>query len=113
LAPAQDICMGCHVRARLKVDELKRTATVAWGVTLTFDQLKGLQYLGLNQTLTANHPVEGHPISGPNTDLGKSAPEITCLSCHQPHHSKHANLLLPNFSSETALCESCHKDPGP
>ncbi len=113
LASPQDICMGCHSRARLKVNEQKRTATVPWGVTLTFDQLKGWQYLNLNKTDTADHPVEGHPVTGPNTDLGNGAAEITCLSCHQPHHSNHANLLPPNFSTVTALCESCHKDPGP
>jgi len=109
LAAPQDICMGCHVRARLKVHNRKRTATVPWGVTLTFDQLKGCQYLGLNKALTANHPVEGHPMTGPNTDLGKGAAPITCLSCHQPHHSKHANLLPPEFSTREELCESCHK----
>lgn len=112
-APVQDLCMGCHVRARLKVDDQKRTATVPWGVTLTLDQLKGWQYIGLNKALTANHPVEGHPVTGPNTDLGTGAVEITCLSCHQPHHSMYANLLPPKFHTVTALCESCHKTPGP
>ncbi len=31
LAAPQDVCMGCHVRERLKVDEQNRTATVPWG----------------------------------------------------------------------------------
>ncbi len=112
LASPQDVCMGCHLRARLKVDEQKRTATVPWGVTLTFDQLKGLQYLGLSKALT-DHPVVGHPVTGPNTDLGKGAVELTCLSCHQPHHSNHMNLLPPKFSTATELCESCHKLQSP
>lgn len=113
LASPQNICMGCHVRERLKVHYQRRTATVPWGVTLTFEQLKGWQYLRLNKTLTANHPVEGHPVTGPNTVLGKGASQIACLSCHQPHHSRHANLLPPKFATTEALCESCHKYPGP
>jgi len=108
LAPVEDLCMGCHVRARLKINEQNRSATVPWGVTLTFEQLKGCQYLGLNKSLT-DHLVVGHPGAGPSTALGKGAPEITCLSCHQPHHSEVPNLLPPNVPNETALCETCHK----
>jgi predicted CXXCH cytochrome family protein len=76
LASPQNICMGCHVRGRLKINRQTRTATVPWGVTLTFDQLKGWQYLRLNKALTANHPIEGHPVAGPNTALGEGAPVI-------------------------------------
>lgn len=113
LAPPQELCMGCHVRSRLKIDPQKRTATVPWGITLPLDQFQGMPSLGLNQALTANHPVEGHPITGPNTDLGKDAPDITCLSCHQPHHSDRLNLLPPGFATATALCESCHREIDP
>jgi predicted CXXCH cytochrome family protein len=109
LAPPQDLCMGCHVRSRLKVKVKQQTARVPWGVTLTLSQLKGWQYIGLNKRLNADHPVEGHPVSGPNTALGKGTPEINCLSCHQPHHSENVSLLPAKFASQTALCESCHK----
>ena len=109
LAPTQELCMGCHVRRRLKVDAKHRTAEVPWGVTLSLDQLKGLQFLGLNKALSANHPDEGHPVRGPNTALGKGAAPINCLSCHQAHHSASMNLLPAKFVNKTALCESCHK----
>ena len=33
--------------------------------------MQGWQYVNLNKTLTANHPVENHSISGPNSALGK------------------------------------------
>ena len=101
--------MGCHVRSRLKVNAKNRTAKVPWGLTVTFDQLKGGQYIGLNKALHANHPIEGHPVVGPNTAMGKGAAEINCLTCHQPHHSESANLLPAKLGNETALCESCHK----
>jgi predicted CXXCH cytochrome family protein len=110
LAAQQDLCMGCHVRARLNVNRHKHTVTVPWGVALTFEQMKGWQYIGLNRALNLNHPIEGHPVSGPNTAIGRGAPEISCLSCHQPHHSDIANLLPPKIADVTALCETCHKN---
>lgn len=108
LTDSQDLCLGCHARTRLKVNRRKQQVTTPWGVTLTFTQMQGWQYLNLNKTLTANHPVEGHPVTGPNTALGKGSPEINCLSCHEPHHSKNPNLMPPNVKNQTALCETCH-----
>ena len=66
-ASAQDICMGHHTRSRLKVDAAKQTVTTPWGQPLTSAQMKNSQYLNLNTTETLNHPLEGHPVSGPNT----------------------------------------------
>ena len=104
----QDTCLGCHARARLKVNARKKTVRVPWGITLTFNQMQGWMYLNLNATLTANHPVEGHPVSGPNTALGPKAPPITCLSCHRPHGANHANLL-PKMPPDPgmSLCKTC------
>jgi predicted CXXCH cytochrome family protein len=109
LASTQVLCMGCHVRGGLKVDKLRRRAAFPWGATLGLDQLKGLKTLGLNKALSANHPVIGHPISGPNTAAGNGVGQVNCLSCHQAHHSVRRNLLPARFVSQTALCESCHK----
>lgn len=117
LADPQDLCLGCHARARLKVNRRKQKVTTPWGLTLTFAQMQSWQFLGLNKTLTKNHPVKGHPITGPNTALGKG--EISCLSCHLPHSSNQPNLILTQVHSgntglaaqgfyPTALCETCH-----
>ncbi len=104
----QDTCLGCHARARLKVNAKKKTVTVPWGVTLTFDQMKGWKYLNLNDSLTADHPVAGHPVSGPNTALGPQAPPMSCLSCHRPHASNYAHLLPKTPPDpQMALCKSC------
>ena len=97
--------MGCHTRSRVKVDDAKQTATTPWGQTLTLTQMKGLQYLNLNATETLNHPVEGHPVSGPNTSP-KLGP-VTCLSCHRPHASNSANLLLVGPLASMPDCRTC------
>jgi predicted CXXCH cytochrome family protein len=108
LVAEQELCMGCHVRGLPKVNTKKKTVAVPWGVTLTFQQMKGWYYIGLNQAHTANHPVMKHPVTGPNTALGKSAPDITCLSCHRTHASTQSNLRPPQFPNQMALCVSCH-----
>ncbi len=108
LASHQEICMGCHVYGLPKVNRKKKTVTVPWGATMTWKQVPRLYYIGLNKARTANHPVEGHPVTGPNTLLGKSAPEITCLSCHQAHTSTQPNLRPAKFGNQTDLCVSCH-----
>ena len=107
LVAHQDLCMGCHVRGLAKVNEKTKMVTVPWGVSLTFRQMKGWYYIGLNPEHTANHPVMGHPVTGPNTLL-KSTPDITCLSCHKAHASTHSNLRPPQFANQTDLCVSCH-----
>lgn len=105
----QELCMGCHVEGLPKVNYATKTVTVPWGRTLTFKEMKGWLYLRLNAAHSKNHPIEGHPVTGPNTALGKGAPDITCLSCHEPHASTLAHLIPPRDSATDSLCLSCHK----
>ena len=111
-ASPQDICMACHVRDLMRVNRKSRTLTLPWGTTIPFKEMGTWLYLNLDRTHKLNHPVEGHPVSGSNLALGKDAPAITCLSCHEPHHSTVSNLISPKFKNTTALCESCHRFPG-
>lgn len=105
LAAAQDICLGCHARARLKVNQKAKTVTTPWGQTLTFAEMKGWMYLNLNQTLTANHPVAGHPVTGPNRK--PNMPPVSCMSCHKTHASNFKNLLTTGPLKEMPLCATC------
>ena len=105
----QDVCMACHVRDLMKVNRKARTLTLTWGTTIPFKEMDSWSYLGLDKDHKLNHPVEGHPVSGPNIALGKGAPPITCLSCHESHHSTVSNLILPKYKSTTSLCMSCHR----
>ena len=107
LVDHKTLCMGCHVRGMPKVNTKKKTVTVPWGVSLTFKQMNRWYYLGLDPTHTQNHPVMGHPVTGPNSLL-PSSPEIGCLSCHQPHTSTSPYLWPPKYKTQTDLCVSCH-----
>jgi predicted CXXCH cytochrome family protein len=78
-ASPQDVCMACHVRGLLKVHRKAHTLTLSWGTTIPFKEMDSWSYLNLDKTHKLNHPVEGHPVSGPNVALGKDAPPITCL----------------------------------
>jgi predicted CXXCH cytochrome family protein len=103
----QEICMGCHVKGLPKVNQTKKTVSVPWGRSLTFKQMDRWYYIGLDPGHTKNHPVEGHPVMGPNT-LVAGSPAMSCLSCHQAHTSKVANLIPPQFPQQEQLCVSCH-----
>ena len=112
LASAQDICLGCHARARLKVNQKAKTVTTPWGKKLTLAEMKGWKYLNLNATLTGNHPVTGHPVAGPN--LAADMPPVSCQSCHKDHASPYKNLLtagplksMPDCAT-CGVCKQCH-----
>ena len=44
------------------------------------------------------------------TDITKVYAKINCLSCHQPHSSAQADLLIKDQPNNLAFCSSCHKD---
>ncbi len=104
-ASEQDTCLGCHAQARLKVDEKSQTVTTPWGRTLTMAEMKGAQFIHLNQALTEGHPVEKHPVTGPNRK--PNLPPVSCLSCHKAHASPYKNLLTAGAPKEMKLCATC------
>jgi len=58
------------------------------------------------------HPVEYHPVSDvmDPTNQSKVLTPLSCLSCHQPHASAQAELLVKDQSNNMAFCDSCHKN---
>ena len=58
------------------------------------------------------HPIAGHPVSDvvDPTNVTKVYAKLSCLTCHQPHASAHANLLVNDQENNTAFCATCHKD---
>jgi predicted CXXCH cytochrome family protein len=57
--------------------------------------------------ITRGHPVGGHPVAGPSERRRKGR-ELTCASCHDPHGSPHADLLIETYLGGH-FCRKCHK----
>lgn len=56
------------------------------------------------------HPTQNHPTA----DLvdprdNKVTVKLSCLSCHQPHASLQAGLLVKDQTNNQAFCGTCHK----
>lgn len=60
------------------------------------------------------HPVDHHPVTDlmDDTDVTKVRVAINCGTCHQPHASAKAGLLINDQENNMAFCASCHKDLG-
>lgn len=58
------------------------------------------------------HPIAGHPVSDVTdpADVTKVLAKLSCLTCHQPHASAHADLLVKDQENNAAFCATCHKD---
>jgi len=57
------------------------------------------------------HPVTGHPVSDlmDPKDVTKVMTPLSCMSCHQPHSSAQADLLINDAQNNMAFCDTCHK----
>ncbi|PYQ43444.1 MAG: hypothetical protein DMG99_06575 [Acidobacteria bacterium] len=42
------------------------------------------------------------------SDVTKVLKTVNCLSCHQPHSSAQASLLIKDQSNNMAFCMTCH-----
>ena len=61
-----------------------------------------------------DHPVSGHPISGPHDPLYPKEP-FSCASCHDPHSADMPHLFRYDYTDgktpyKGILCATCHWD---
>jgi predicted CXXCH cytochrome family protein len=56
------------------------------------------------------HPTDNHPISALVNIKGRTPFAMNCLSCHQPHASLEAGLLVGDQQPNMAFCTSCHTE---
>jgi predicted CXXCH cytochrome family protein len=113
-AKGNPLCLECHGpdSAPQKL-EAEHVVTIFNGkVKLPEDYFtkNGVVVLGLRYGL--GHPVEGHPVGDimDPTNITKVKTHLACLSCHQPHASAHADLLVKDQQNNMAFCDSCHKN---
>jgi len=57
------------------------------------------------------HPVERHPVTDlvDPKDRTKVLIPLNCLTCHQPHSSAQADLLVKDQANNMEFCHTCHK----
>ncbi len=56
------------------------------------------------------HPIQNHPTSDlADPKTGTVTVQLSCRSCHQPHASLQAGLLVKDQADNEAFCGSCHK----
>lgn len=113
-AKGNALCLECHGPDSLpqKV-ETEHALTIFNGkVKLSDDYYKKNRVPILPLRFGFGHPVDGHPVSdvGDPKDVTKVRFALNCLSCHQPHASAQANLLVKDQENNMAFCDTCHKN---
>ena len=109
-AEGNTLCLECHgPDAKPVRDESAHLVTIFNGkVKLPENYFGKVTRLPLKYGI--GHPIQNHPTS----DLfdpkeNKVTVKLGCLSCHQPHASAEAGLLVKDQANNLAFCGTCHK----
>jgi predicted CXXCH cytochrome family protein len=113
-AQGNALCLECHGPDAIpKEDKAARVLRIFDGkVALPDDYYVKNRVPVLPLKYGKGHPIEGHPVSDVTdpADITKVRAKLNCMTCHQPHASAHADLLVKDQENNTAFCASCHKD---
>jgi predicted CXXCH cytochrome family protein len=105
------LCLECHgPNARPQKLESEHLVAIFDGkVKLPENYFSKGSVLPLEYGL--GHPVERHPVSDlvDPKDRTKILIPLNCLTCHQPHASVQADLLVKDQANNMDFCHSCHK----
>ena len=107
-ASVNSLCLECHGPDTVaeKVDGQNMIAI--FGGKVKLPQPYHVPVLTLKYN--TGHPVDFHPVTGPVDRKNPAADQMTCLTCHQPHSSAQADLLVKDQKIGMAFCDTCHKD---
>jgi predicted CXXCH cytochrome family protein len=107
-----DLCMECHgpLNNARPTDSDDFVTIFNGKVTMPKKYAAIAMHLPIKYGL--GHPTEGHPVADQMDpkDSSKVRRKINCLTCHQPHSSAQADLLVKDRANNMAFCDSCHKD---
>jgi predicted CXXCH cytochrome family protein len=113
-AQGNALCLECHGPDTVPQEDKSAGVIKIFNGTLRLpdDYFKKNKVVVLPLRYGKGHPIMGHPVSDvvDPTDVTKIRDKLSCLSCHQPHASAHADLLVNDQENNTAFCATCHKD---
>jgi len=113
-AKGNALCLECHGPDSVpQRDDANHLLTIFNGtVRLPEDYYQKNRVPILPLRFGLGHPVEYHPVSDvmEPTNQSKVKTPLSCLSCHQPHASAEANLLVKDQANNMAFCDNCHKN---
>ena len=113
-AKGNPLCLECHgPDSEPQKLEAEHVLTIFNGkVKLPEDYYQKNKVAILPLKYGLGHPVQGHPVGDvmDPADITKVKTHLTCLSCHQPHSSAQADLLVKDQQNNMAFCDSCHKN---
>jgi len=113
-AKGNTLCMECHgPDARPQKLDTEHVLTIFDGkVKLPEDYYQKNKVAILPLRYGLGHPVMGHPVQDlmdPENPT-KVKTQLNCLTCHQPHSSTQAGLLVKDQANNMAFCDTCHKN---
>ena len=103
------LCLECHgPDAEPAKVESEHLVTIFNGtVKLPEDYFRRVPILPLKYGM--GHPTDQHPVSGKVDPADPKSAQMTCLTCHQPHSSAQAALLVKDQAVNMDFCNTCHK----
>ncbi len=113
-ATGNALCLECHGpdSAPQKLESEHLLTIFNGQVKLPDDYYKKNKVAILPLRFGLGHPVDYHPVSDvlDPADQSKVKTPLSCLSCHQPHASAEADLLVKDQANNMAFCDNCHKN---
>ena len=108
------LCLECHsTESRQKPLEAEHMLTIFDGkVKVDEDYFVKTKTPRLRLRYGLGHPVANHPVANvmDPANVNKVKILLSCLSCHQPHASAQAGLLIKDEPNNLAFCDNCHKN---
>ena len=105
------LCLECHGPDRpqpVNLPEQHLIAIFNGKVRLPEGYLRDVTVLPIRYG--RGHPTEGHPVSNTINTKTQKTVQINCLTCHQPHASAKAGLLVKDQEANMTFCKTCHTE---
>jgi len=112
-ASGNALCLECHGPDSVPQKQPDGTLAIFNGtIRLPADYYQKNRVPILPLRFGLGHPVDYHPVSDvmDPTNQSRVKTRLSCLSCHQPHASAQADLLVNDQANNMAFCDNCHKN---